>query len=288
MNERESTGEPREPLTPEADAAARADFDRAAAEREAGDTDAARESFLRAVASGHPDIGPMALANLAVLEAAAGRAAQARAAFERAIATAHPEHAPKSLFNYALFHERDGDLTHAREFYQRAIDTGHPEHARKALLNLANLAARQGRLGEATALFLRAMEPPFLGDTAVRAHRRLVEVDPSRLADAREVYLRAIRGEDEDTAAQARDLLYDLDPGHSVPPPTISLRGRRFALTDIESAEWATGRRPAYSSGHLDIYTHDGELHTLYIDLRDPYDRRAYDWLRQHLGDDTL
>ncbi|MEV5511316.1 toxin-antitoxin system YwqK family antitoxin [Streptomyces orinoci] len=259
-------------------------FDLGALERAAGHVAAARRAFSRAAATGHPDTGPMALANLAVLEASAGRAAQARTAFERAIATGHPDHAPKSLFNYAIFQQRAGELTHARQLYEQAIAGGHPEHARKALFNLANLAARQGHLDESCGLFLRAMAPPFLGDTAQRAHRRLIEVDPGRLGEARQIYLRAMANEDPQTAERARALLQDLDPLHDIQSAGIHLGTRQFRLADIESAEWATGRRPAYSSGYLDVYTHDGAQHTVFIDLRDPYDSRGYDVLRQHLG----
>ncbi|WP_329117122.1 tetratricopeptide repeat protein [Streptomyces sp. NBC_01465] len=264
-------------------AAARAAFDQGARARAEGRVDDAREAFLRAVAGGDPDIRAKALANLAVLEASAGRSDEARAAFEQAIATGHPEHGPQSLFNFAIFVQRGGELTRARELYEQAIASGHPEHGRKALLNLANLAANQGRLDEACGLFLRAMAPPFLGDTAWRAHRRLVEVDRGRLAAGRAVYLRAIESGDERTAAHARELLHDLDPQNSVPPRTIQIGRRTFVLSDIEDAEWAGGE-PAYSSGHLDIFTRDGGQHVVFVDLNDPYDRRGYDWLRQHLG----
>ncbi|MER8041598.1 tetratricopeptide repeat protein [Streptomyces sp. NPDC094032] len=268
--------------------AARDAFDEAVRERAEGRVDAAREAFVRAADSGHPDIGPMALANLAVLEAQAGRTAQARAAFERAVATGHPDHAPQSLFNYAIFQQRNGEPAHARELYRRTVKTGHPEHARKALLNLANLAAGEGAVDEACGLYLRAMEPPYLGDTAHRAHRRLVEVAPGRLAEGREVYVRAVADGDEATAARARTLLYDLDPGHLLPGERIRLGSRTFDPADIESAEWATGRRPTYSSGHLDVYTHDGALHTVFLDLRDPHDRRGYEALRRLLGPGSL
>lgn len=264
--------------------AAREDFDQGVRDRAEGRVDAARAAFLRAADSGHPDIGPMALANLAVLEAQAGRTAQARAAFERAIATGHRDHAPQSLFNYAILQQRHGEPAHARALYRLAVDSGHPEHARKALLNLANLTAEEGDTDEACRLYLRAMEPPFLGDTAHRAHRRLVEVDPGRLAEGREVYLRALTDGDERTAAQARALLHDLDPGHLLPGEPVVLGAHSFDPADIESAKWATGRRPAYSSGHLDVYTHDGALHTVFLDLSDPYDRRGYEALRRLLG----
>ncbi|MBD0741093.1 tetratricopeptide repeat protein [Streptomyces sp. CBMA152] len=267
---------------------AQAAFDLGAQERTAGNIDAARTAFLRAAATGHPDIGPMALANLAVLEASDGRTEQARTVFAQAIATGHPEHAPKSLFNFAIFEQRNGELAHARELYEQAIADGHPEHARKARFNLANLAAHQGRLGEACGLFLEAMAPPFIGDTAERAHRRLIEVDPSHLAEAREIYLRAITNEDKETAAQARDLLFDLDPHHILPTDTITLGPREVDLADVESADWATGRRPAYSSGHLDVYTRDGNQYTIFVDLRDRYDRRKYNMLRAHLGPDSI
>ncbi|MFE1377881.1 tetratricopeptide repeat protein [Streptomyces sp. NPDC058740] len=267
--------------------AAQEAFDLGARERAEGNVEAARAAFARAAETGHPDIGPKALANLAVLEAQAGRTAQARAAFERAIATGHPDHAPQSLFNYALFRQRDGEPAHARELYRRAVDSGHPEHARKALLNLANLSAEEGRTDEACGLYLRAMEPPFLGDTAHRAHRRLVEVDPGRLAEGREVYLRALADADAPTAAQARALLYDLDPGYLLPGEPITLGSLRLDPADIESAEWAMGR-PGYSGGHLDVYTHDGAHHTVFVDLRDPHHRRGYEALRRHVGSDDL
>ncbi|MEV7279489.1 tetratricopeptide repeat protein [Streptomyces sp. NPDC093111] len=268
--------------------AARGAFEEGVRDRAEGRVDAARAAFDRAADSGHPDIGPMALANLAVLEAQAGRTAQARAAFERAVATGHRDHAPQSLFNYAIFEQRHGEPAHARALYRRAVDSGHPEHARKALLNLANLAAEEGDTDEACGLYLRAMEPPFLGDTAHRAHRRLVEVAPGRLAEGREVYLRALTDGDATTAAQARTLLHDLDPGHLLPGEGITLGGRSFDPADIESAEWATGRRPSYGSGHLDVYTHDGALHTVFLDLRDPHDRRGHEALRRLLGPDHL
>ncbi|MFB9436361.1 tetratricopeptide repeat protein [Streptomyces showdoensis] len=263
---------------------AREAFEQGVRERAEGRVDAARDAFVRAAGSGHPDIGPMALANLAVLEAQAGRTAQARAAFERAVATGHRDHAPQSLFNYAVFQQRNGEPAHARELYRRAVDSGHPEHARKALLNLANLAAHGGGLDEACALFLRAMEPPFRGDTAQRAHRRLVEVDPGRLSEGREVYLRALADGDERTAAQARVLLHDLDPGLLLPGERIVLGALSLEPAGIESAEWAAGRPPAYGSGHLDVYTHDGAQHTVFLDLGDPYDRRGYEALRRLLG----
>ncbi|MDH6145015.1 tetratricopeptide (TPR) repeat protein [Kitasatospora sp. GP30] len=276
-------------MTGDAGQTADALFELGASERAAGNVDAARAAFARAAATGHPDVAPKALANLAVLEASVGRTAEACTAFEQAVATGHPDHAPQSLFNFAIFLQRQGELTRARELYQQAVASGHPEHARKAMFNLANLAAEQGRLDEACGLFLRAMAPPFVGDTAWRAHRRLVEVDPSRLPDAREVYLRAIanEAEDERTANQARELLLDLDPQHAVPPRTISLGNRQFHLADIEFAEWASGR-PGYGSGYLDVYTRDGQQHTLFIDLRDRYDSQGFEWLRHHLGPDRL
>ncbi|MEU8758805.1 tetratricopeptide repeat protein [Streptomyces sp. NPDC048659] len=273
------------PGTPdEIEAAARAAFEQGVQDRTAGWVNGAREAFRRAARTGHPDIGPMALANLAVLEAQDGRAAAAREAFERAIATGHPDHAPQSLFNYAVFEQRSGDPAHARELYRRALDSGHPEHARKALLNLGGLAADEGAADEACELWLRAMEPPFRGDTAHRAHRRLVELAPDRLPEAREVYLRAMADGDELTAGQARTLLHDLDPGFLLPGEPVRLGSRSFDPAEIESAEWATGRRPAYSSGHLDVYTRDGALHTVFVDLGDPYDRRGYEALRRLLG----
>ncbi|GAB2748119.1 tetratricopeptide repeat protein [Kitasatospora kifunensis] len=272
--------------------AARTAFDQGALERSAGNVEAARSAFERAVATGDPEIGPMALANLAVLEASAGRIAQARAAFEQAIATGHPDHAPKSLFNFAIFQQRNGELAHARELYEQAVAGGHPEHARKALFNLANLAVQQGRVSEACGLFLRAMEPPFLGDTAARAHRRLLEVDSGRLAEACEVYVRAIADAkangDEQTAAQARSLLHDLDPQYGRAERTIEVGNRTFKPADIESAEWATGRRPGYGSGYLDVYTRDGQQHTVFVDLGDPHDRQGYDALRELLGPGEL
>lgn len=262
-------------------------FELGAEERAAGDVDAARSAFQRAVDTGDPETGPKALANLAVLEASAGRVAQARAAFEQAIATGHPDHAPKSQFNFAIFEQRNGELTHAHELYEQAVTSGHPEHARKALFNLANLKVQQGRVSEACGLFLRAMAPPFLGDTAQRAHRRLIEVDSGRLAEACEVYVRAIADEDERTAARARSLLHDLDPQYGQAERTICVGNRTFNVADIESAEWAMGR-PRYGSGYVDVYTRDGKLHTVYVDLGDRYDRQGYDALLELLGLDQL
>ncbi|MGF1427205.1 tetratricopeptide repeat protein [Kitasatospora sp. LaBMicrA B282] len=275
-----------DPADTESARAAEGAFAQGAQERNDGNTDAARTLFQRAADSGHPDVGPKALANLAVLEAAAGRTEQARTVFERAIATGHPDHAPQSLFNYAVFRQREGDPAHARELYQQAIATGHLEHARKALFNLGNLAAAEGRTDEAGDLFLRAMAPPFRGETAYRAHRRLREVDPGRLAEAREVYLRAIGSEERWTATMAHELLYDLDPEHHVPPPTIEIGRRTFALAEVEAVEWA-GVVPRYGSGHVDVHTRDGEQHTVHLDLGDSEDRRGYDWLqRLNLGPD--
>lgn len=256
-------------------------FELGASERAAGNVDGARRAFQRAVATGDPEIGPKALANLAVLEASAGRVAQARAAFEQAIATGHPDHAPQSMFNFAIFQQRNGEPAHARELYERAVASGHPEHARKALFNLANLAVDQGRVSEGCDLFLRAMAPPFVGDTASRAHRRLAQVDSGRDEQAREVYLAAIAGADSATAARARSLLREFDLLYASPPRVISLNSREFDLAEIESAEWATGRRPGYSSGYLDVYTHDGGHHVIFVDLRDPYDNRGINALRE-------
>ncbi|MFF7634792.1 tetratricopeptide repeat protein [Kitasatospora sp. NPDC008050] len=270
---------------------AEAAFELAASERAAGRVDAARAAFLRAVATGDPEVGPKALANLAVLEASAGRVAQARAAFEQAIATGHPDHAPKSLFNYAIFQQRNGELAHARELYEQAVADGHPEHARKARFNLANLAVDQGRVSEACGLFLRAMEPPFHGDTAQRAHRRLIEVDSGRLAEACEVYVRAIAdataSADQQTVRQARGLLRDLDPQYGQAERTINVGNRTFAVAEIESAEWAMGR-PRYGSGYIDVYTRDGQQHTVFVDPGDPYDSRGLSALRELLGPGNL
>ncbi|MYW05596.1 tetratricopeptide repeat protein [Streptomyces sp. SID3343] len=294
MAMREDNG-PREPLpnapgdaVHEAEQVAVEAFDLGAAERTAGRVDAARAAFLRAAATGHPDIGPMALANLAVLEASAGRNAEARTAFRQAIATGHRDHAAKSLFNFGLFEKHNGEPAHARELYRQAIATEHPEHARTARFNLANLEVEQGRPDEACALLLRAMEPPFLADTASRAHRLLMAVAPGRLAEAREVYLRAAASEDEDTATHARRLLYDLDPAYLIPGDTIRLGTHTFDPADIESAEWAMGKRPGYSSGYLDIHTRGGGHHVAFVDLRDPDDGRGIQVLRRLLGSDDL
>ncbi|AUG82023.1 hypothetical protein CFP65_7443 [Kitasatospora sp. MMS16-BH015] len=270
------------------DVTAEEDFDRGVRERAAGNAEKARRAFYRASVSGGPDISAKALANLAVLEASTGRIAPAIVMFQEAIATGHPDHAPQSMFNFAIFLQRLGDLARARHYYELAVAGGHPEHSRKALFNLANLSLDQGRVTEACGHFLRAMEPPFLGDTASRAHRRLLEIDSGRLAEAREVYLRAVTDAtaagDTGTATRARDLLFDLDPSYQQPDRVIEIGRRRFTTAEIEDAEWANGRPPRYGSGYLDLYTRDGEHHVLHVDPGDPYDSRGLAALRQLLG----
>ncbi len=264
------------------DEVAAAWFDLGSLERQEGNTDAARDAFEQAVAAKHPDYSAMALSNLAVLEASAGRDEEARSAFKRTIATGHPEHAPQAMFNLGIFEASHGNAEDARTFYRRAMRTGHPEHARKALFNLANLEARLGRADDACELLLQAMEPPFRGDTAWRAHRRLMEIDPGQIGAAREVYLRAMAGADAETAAQARELLQDLDPGYKL-PGTVTIGNRAFGLDDIVGAEWMPAR-PGGAPRLLGIRTRGSEMHIVAVDPGDPDDRRACSMLRERFG----
>lgn len=116
-------------------------------------------------------------------------------------------------------------------------------------------------------------------------------MDSGRLAEGCEVYVRAIAEAtahgDEQTATRARSLLRDLDPQYGQAERTITVGNRTFKVADIESAEWSMGR-PGYGSGHLDVYTRDGRLHTVFVDLRDPYDSRGVNALRDLLGPGTL
>lgn len=89
-----------------------------------------------------------------------------------------------------------------------------------------------------------------------------------------------------DAAREA--FLRDLDPGFLLPGERITLGSHSFDPADIDSAERATGRRPAHSSGHLDVSTHDGAHHVVFLDLRDPYDRRGHEALRRLLGPGSL
>jgi tetratricopeptide (TPR) repeat protein len=242
--------------TGDAGEAAEAVFLLGALERNLGRTAQARTAFEQAVATGHPDVAPKAWSNLAVLEAVNGNVEPARAAFGQVIASGHPQHAPQAMFNCALFERKQGNVRRARELYRQAIATGHPEHARKAMLNLGNLEAEQGRT-----------------------------------AEARDLYQQAIASGDAETADRARQALETMTQAYFTSPPPYTgadpeIVGRRLGVDpdEIRDADWATGTRPGYGYGPVEIWAGPGRSSIVYLDLREPDDFHAYMYLKERFG----
>ena len=90
---------------------------------------------------GHADRATGATLKLGQLYYQRGQFLQARVAFEAAIASGNPEIAPVAMIGRGMLLEREGDLAGARAAFQRAVDTGNQEQARQAAGLLAKLPA---------------------------------------------------------------------------------------------------------------------------------------------------
>ncbi len=113
-----------------------------------GDLGGAREAFEQAARSGHRDITPAAINNLAAVARLQGNANETELQYRQVVASEHPDYAPVAMLNLAGVLEHDGDIEGAREWYKAALATGHQfvaSDARSGLVRLDSPYAEEVR-----------------------------------------------------------------------------------------------------------------------------------------------
>ncbi|MFG1679981.1 tetratricopeptide repeat protein [Nonomuraea sp. NPDC049269] len=117
--------------------------------QDAGEFDAARRWWRKAIALRHPDHSPYAMYELGLMEKRQGNVEQARHWYGEAIASGHPEHAPRAKCSLGLMEKQQGNLDEARHWFGVAIATGHPEHAPWAMIHLGALLHEKNEIAPA-------------------------------------------------------------------------------------------------------------------------------------------
>lgn len=121
-----------------------------------GDTEGARQAYLRAADSGETKAAPTAMLMLGNLHRDLRDTNAAKAAFHRAMDSGDDDVAPKAAFNLGSMLYQEGDTEGARAALQYAADAGHPQASPLAAFNLGVLLAETGDTDGARDAYQRA------------------------------------------------------------------------------------------------------------------------------------
>ncbi|WP_344452220.1 protein kinase domain-containing protein, partial [Actinocorallia aurantiaca] len=173
----------------------------------AGDIEAARSWFIKAIESGHSEVAPSAMRDLAILERDQGHDVDAaRSWFIKAIESEHPDQAPMAMRNLAFLERNQGnDVDAARSWFIKTIDSEHPHEAPWAMRDLALLEWDQGDVDAARSWFIKALESGH-SEVAPSAMRDLAILERDQGNDveaARSWFIKAIESGHSDQAPMA-------------------------------------------------------------------------------------